>query len=92
MPLPRSGVLIVSSLQPIAKSRPPYLMQDLSSTTPAIASQWVEAFINVAAQEHSWTPASQASLLDQLRSTVSALARQMPGFSPALPMKWITLR
>jgi hypothetical protein len=76
-PSSRSGIFIVSSLSPLAKSRAPYLFQNLSAASPSLASSWVEAFINLAAQEHSWTPSSEASLLDQIRAVVSALGGSM---------------
>lgn len=84
----RPGVYVVSSLQPIANSRPPYLIQNLSSTTPPLAAQWVEAFLNEAAQEHSWNAASVAELADQMRATVLVLNRNLK--LPQL-MKWIAL-
>jgi hypothetical protein len=84
----KPGIYIVSSLQPLSKSRPPYLIQDLSAATPSLVSQWVEAFINEAAQERSWTSPSVASLVDQLRSTLLALD---PNLRLPLLMKWIAL-
>ncbi len=85
------GIYIVSSLQPLPGSRPPYLIQDLSHALPSLAAAWVEAFINEAAQEHFWSPSSEAALVDELRNTVGALAGDVPGFRPALLMKWIAL-
>jgi hypothetical protein len=84
----KPGIYIVSSLQPISKSRAPYLVQDLSSASPALVSFWVEAFINQAAQERTWNPAEVASLVDQLRATVLSLAKDIQ--LPVL-MKWIAL-
>ena len=87
-PNAKPGLYIVSSLQPMSKSRAPYLVQDLSSASPALVGSWVEAFINQAAQEHTWNPAEEASLVDQLRATVLSLAKDIK-----LPvvMKWIAL-
>lgn len=84
----KPGVYIVSSLQPIAKSRPPFLIQDLSGVSAAVAGSWVEAFINEAAQEHTWNPAEEGSLVDQLRGTVLSLGKEM---KLPLLMKWIAL-
>jgi hypothetical protein len=72
-------------------SKPPYLIQDLSAATPALAAAWVEAFINQAAQEHTWNAANEASLVDQLRATVLSMAGEIPSIRPALLMKWIAL-
>jgi hypothetical protein len=87
-PNAKPGVYIVSSLQPMSKSRAPYLVQDLSSASPALVGSWVGAFVNQAAQEHTWNPAEEASLVDQLRATVLSLAKDIK-----LPvvMKWIAL-
>jgi hypothetical protein len=87
-PSAKPGMYIVSSLQPISKSRAPYLVQDLSAATPALAASWVEAFINQAAQERTWNAAEEASLVDQLRATVLSLAKDVK--LPVL-MKWIAL-
>jgi hypothetical protein len=87
-PVSKPGIYIISSLQPIAKSRPPYLVQDLSAATPMLAASWVEAFINEAAQERLWNPAEEASLVDQLRTTVMSIAQNLT--LPIL-MKWIAL-
>jgi hypothetical protein len=87
----KSGIYIVSSLQPISQSRAPYLVQDLSAASPALAAAWVEAFINEAAQEHTWNPGEVALLVDQLRATVLSLAAGMPDIKLPLLMKWIAL-
>jgi hypothetical protein len=87
-PSAKPGIYIVSSLQPISKSRPPYLIQDLSGSSPAIVASWVEAFINEAAQERTWNPAEEASLVDQLRVTVLSIDKDLK--LPIL-MKWIAL-
>lgn len=84
----KPGLFIVSSLQPISNSRPPYLVQDLSGASPVLAGTWIEAFINEAAQGRTWNPAEEASLVDQLRSTVLALDKNLK--LPVL-MKWIGL-
>ena len=88
LPNGKPGIYILSSLQPLSKSRPPYLIEDLSAATPALAAQWVEAFINEAAQEHSWNTSSLASLADQLRATLLALD---PNLRLPLLLKWIAL-
>jgi hypothetical protein len=90
-PSGKPGIYIVSSLQPVSQSKPPYLIQDLSAATPALAASWVEAFINEAAQQRTWTPADEASLVDQLRATVLSIAREVPNIGLPLLMKWIAL-
>ncbi len=88
VPNSKPGIYILSSLLPLSKSKPPYLIEDLSAATPALAAQWVEAFINEAAQEHSWNTSSIASLADQMRATLLALD---PNLRPPLLLKWIAL-
>jgi hypothetical protein len=91
-PNAKPGIYIISSLQPISKSRAPYLVQDLSAASPAMAASWIEAFINQAAQERMWNPAEEASLVDQLRATVLSLANNdLPEIKLPLLMKWIAL-
>jgi len=87
----KPGLYIVSSLLPLPKSKPPYLVQDLSAATPALAASWVEAFINEAAQEHTWNSAEEASLVDQIRATVLAIAGEASNIKLPLLMKWIAL-
>jgi hypothetical protein len=82
----KPGIYIVSSLKPLPASSPPYLVQNLSQATPEVAASWVEAFINEAAQEHSWNPRSQAALVDELRMTLLAISK-----GNSIVMKWISL-
>ncbi len=66
-PAPKPGVYIVSSLQPILESRPPYLIQDLNHVPPTVAAAWTGAFLNLAAQNHDWNPEAESDLAAQMR-------------------------
>ncbi len=94
LPGSKRGIYIVSSLQPVSESKPPYLVQDLSAchSTRWPLPAWVEAFVNEAAQERVWNPAEEAALVDQLRATVLSLTKDSPSIKLPLPgVKWIAL-
>jgi hypothetical protein len=91
----KPGVFIVSSLKPLSRSRPPHLFQNLSAATPALSVKWVDAFLNLAAQERSWNAASETALVDQLRTTVLSISReastQSSTLQPSQLQRWISM-
>lgn len=87
----REGPYIVSALRPLSGATSlsgEYLYQDLSAVPPHLASSWVKAFLNQAAQERFWEGRTAERLALRLRTTIGILALGLPDVRKALD-SWI---
>jgi hypothetical protein len=91
----REGPYIVSLLRPagqLQESLGPHLLQDLSAVPtkpPDLISWWVRAFMDQAAQEHSWNTLTMQSLVLKLRTTIAIVAVGLPDVGKSVG-QWIS--
>jgi hypothetical protein len=93
-PVPnRTGLYIVSSRAPLLEkpNQPEYLVQNLSSLPPSLASTWVDAFLNQAAQQNFSKPQAATQLVLKLRLALSALSVGVPQVKQAVA-SWVELK
>ncbi len=88
LPNRRTGVYILSVLsKPVDPSlplQPPYLWQDLSNVEPAIATAWIQYFLDQAAKDRPWEESMGDKLALDLRNNIQQVATQMQATIPAL--------
>lgn len=85
------GPYLISSRQPLGKSTSgPYLVQDLSSVPPHLASLWTSEFLNQASQEHFWEQSTGTMLALRLRTAIGIMAEGLPDVRKSLD-SWISM-
>jgi hypothetical protein len=89
----KSGVYIVSASAPLLgkANSGKYLVQDLSKVPANLASSWVDAFINQAAQEKYWEASTATQLVLKMRLALSTLAVGVPQIKQAVAA-WISIK
>jgi len=70
---------------------PPYLYQDQSWVPPDLVSEWMNVFLNQAAQERFWDESTGEQLVLHLRTIIGVVAAGVPDVKNSLSgwIKWI---
>ncbi|MEE9543857.1 MAG: hypothetical protein V3V95_08760, partial [Thermodesulfobacteriota bacterium] len=87
----REGPYIVSFRKPYGWKglvEPPYLYQDQSWVPPKLVSEWMNAFLNQAAQERFWEENVGERLVRNLRTIIGVAAVGLPEVKNSLS-EWI---
>ncbi len=91
----RNGPYIVSLRKPYDwenEVAPPYLYQDQSWVPPHLVSEWINVFMNQAAQERYWDEDAGENMVLKLRTIIGVLAAGVPDVKRSLTdwIKWLS--